>query len=92
MLKNEGNQKLKFFKPSDLAWNASFMMQLWGSLVILQNRQNSLRFLYQISIYTRIKVSNDFKYFFELIFGECHRLLSSETTARPLPDSPFQIY
>ena len=22
MLKNDGNQKLKFFKPSDLAWNA----------------------------------------------------------------------
>ena len=22
MSKNEGNQKLKFFKPSDLAWNA----------------------------------------------------------------------
>ena len=24
MLKNEENQKLKFFKPSDLAWNAPY--------------------------------------------------------------------
>ena len=23
--KNEGNQKLKFFKPSDLAWNAPYI-------------------------------------------------------------------
>ena len=72
-----------------------FIKQLWGSLVILQNRQNSLGFLYLISIYTRIKDSNDFKlpkgYIFELIFGECHRLRSCEITARRLPDSRFQI-
>ena len=73
-----------------------FIIQLWGSLVILQNHQNSLGFIYLISIYyTRMKDSNDFKfpkgYFFELIFGECLRLRSSEITARPLPDSRFQI-
>ena len=27
MSKNEGNQKLKFFKPSDLAWNAPYKSQ-----------------------------------------------------------------
>ena len=44
-----------------------FIIQLRGSLVIPQNRQNSQGFLYQIYIY-RIKDSNDFKlpkeYFF----------------------------
>ena len=25
MSKNEGNQKLKFLKPSDLAWNAPYI-------------------------------------------------------------------
>ena len=72
-----------------------FIIQLWNSLVILKNRQNSLGFLYLISIYARIKDLNDFKfpkeYFFELIFGEFHRLRISEITAIPFPDSRFQI-
>ena len=30
MSKNEGNQKLKFFKPSDLAWNARSNTEIYG--------------------------------------------------------------
>ena len=63
MSNNEGNRKLKFFKPSDLAWNAQIYYDI---LVLIYITEKKRVFIERGLIYgAPLKVLEDWKVKFE---------------------------